>query len=330
MSKIIIGIHGLGNKPSEALLASWWRLALEEGLKAIAKPHYFFKFKLSYWARFLHQQPLDPQVKDPEELLFIPDPYLPGNSTPPGIPSSLHQKLLGVFKKKMSHILLDTDFTIRHSQLSDMVIHYFYKDLDIYYSANCPDKEHAHLAARTCIQNQLTAILREHHKKDIMVIAHSMGSIIAYDVLKQLEGELEINTLVTLGSPLGLSTIQRRLYPGTQSGNKKQFNLKTPQNIRRFWFNFADPEDKVAMDYQLAEDFAANHFGVKPLDYLVHNNYELYGVRNPHKIYGYLRAKQVAETINNFLTSERFKVSIWLGDKINRIWGEKKVKYESR
>jgi hypothetical protein len=330
MSKVIIGIHGLGNKPPEPLLGSWWRLAIEEGLKAIAKPHYFFKFQLAYWSRFLHQQPLDPQLKDPEDPLYIPDPYLPGNTTTPDKAPTLRQKMLGVFKKQMSHILLDTDFTIRHSQISNMVIHYFYKDLDIYYSANCPDAEHVHLAARECIQTQLMSILREHRKKDIMIIAHSMGTIIAYDVLKQLEGELVIDTLVTLGSPLGLSTIQRRLHPATQSGNKNKFNLITPQNIRRFWFNFADPEDKVAMDYQLAEDFAENRYGVKPLDFLVHNNYELHGERNPHKIYGYLRAKQVAETIDNFLTSERFKVSIWFGDKINRIWGEKKVKYESR
>ena len=332
MSKVIIGIHGLGNKPPETLLCSWWRLAIEEGLNNIAKPHYFFKFQLAYWSRFLHQQPLDPQLKDPDHPLFIPDPYIPATTIPPDRPPSLRQKMVGVFKKQMGHILLDTAFTMRHSQLSDMVIHYFYKDLDLYYSANFPDADagQVHLAARDCIQTQLMSILREQRKKDIMIIAHSMGSIIAYDVLKQLENELAIDTLVTLGSPLGLSTIQRRLHPGTQSGNKKNFNLITPQNIRRFWFNFADPEDKVAMDYRLADDFAANEFGVKPLDYLVHNNYELHGERNPHKIYGYLRAKQVADCIDNFLNSERFKVSIWIGDKINRIWGEKKVKYESR
>jgi hypothetical protein len=80
----------------------------------------------------------------------------------------------------------------------------------------------------------------------------------------------------------------------------------------------------------LAEDFAANRFGVKPQDILVHNNYEIHGERNPHKIYGYLRAQQVAETIDNFLTTERTKISVWIGDKINQFWGEKKVKYESR
>jgi hypothetical protein len=330
MPKVIIGIHGLGNKAPEKLLASWWRLAIEEGLTAISKPHYFFKFNLVYWAHFIHPQPLDPAIKDPENPLFLPDPYLPGSTRRLTQSASRRQKLLGFFKKQMSHILLDTDFTIRHSQISDMIIHYFYQDLDIYYTANCPDAEHAHLSARTCIQERLISILRQNKNKDIMLIAHSMGSIIAYDVLKHLESEVKIDTLVTLGSPLGIASIQRRLHTGIPLENKREFHLSTPDNITRFWFNFADPEDKVAMDYELAEDFKANRFGVKPLDYLVHNNYELQGKRNPHKIYGYLRTRQMAETIDNFLTSERYKASIWIGDKINRFWGEKKVKYESR
>jgi hypothetical protein len=330
MSKVIIGIHGLGNKPPEKLLASWWRLALEEGLNVIAKPHYFFKFDLVCWAPFIHTQPLDPAVMDPDNPLYIPDPYFPSNTHWLNQPASVRKKLLGFFKKQMSRILLDTDFTIRHSQISDMIIHYFYQDLDIYYTANCPEAGHTHLPARTCIQEKLISTLRQNKNKDIMLIAHSMGSIIAYDVLKQLESEIQIDTLVTLGSPLGMASIQRRLYPGIPSANKKDFHLPTPDNITRFWFNFADPEDKVAMDYELAEDFEPNRFGVKPLDYLVHNNYVLHGKRNPHKIYGYLRTRQMAETINNFLTSERFKLAIWVGDKINRFWGEKKVKYESR
>ena len=29
---VIIGIHGLGNKPSPPLLAKWWKEAIREGL----------------------------------------------------------------------------------------------------------------------------------------------------------------------------------------------------------------------------------------------------------------------------------------------------------
>lgn len=330
MSKVIIAIHGLGNKPAENLLTAWWRLAIEEGLRTIGKPHYFIKFYLSYWAHFLHPQPLDPAIVDPEDPLYLPDPYLPGKKKAMTNSPSWRGKFLDLSKRKMSHILLDTDFTVRHNQLSDMVIHYFYKDLEVYYTSDSQVVNQGRQPARTVIQNQLMNILRLHRNKDILLIAHSMGSIIAFDVLKQLESELSINTLVTIGSPLGLAAIQRRLYPGHHSEHKKDLHLQTPDNILHFWFNFADPEDKVAMDYQLAEDFEKNRHGIQPMDYLVHNNYELHGERNPHKAYGYLRSRQLAEVIDNFISEDRYKVSIWIGDTINRFWGEKKVTYESR
>ena len=37
MSKIIIGIHGLGNKSRKALLEEWWKASIEEGLINIGK-----------------------------------------------------------------------------------------------------------------------------------------------------------------------------------------------------------------------------------------------------------------------------------------------------
>ena len=61
MSKIIIGIHGLGNKPPKTILTDWWKKSLIEGLK---KFNYTsdFKFELVYWADILHPIPLDPDT----------------------------------------------------------------------------------------------------------------------------------------------------------------------------------------------------------------------------------------------------------------------------
>ena len=33
MAKVIIGIHGLGNKPPKDILEKWWKLSIEEGFK---------------------------------------------------------------------------------------------------------------------------------------------------------------------------------------------------------------------------------------------------------------------------------------------------------
>jgi hypothetical protein len=75
MSKIIIGIHGMGNKPSSKTLSAWWKAPIQEGLKKIKKPKRFFNFKLFYWAHYLHQTPLEPEIKDKNHPLYIEDPY---------------------------------------------------------------------------------------------------------------------------------------------------------------------------------------------------------------------------------------------------------------
>ena len=68
MSKIIICIHGLGNKPPEITLTKWWKASIKEGLKKIGHPRIFLNLKLVYWARFLNHTPLDPNQKDKDHL----------------------------------------------------------------------------------------------------------------------------------------------------------------------------------------------------------------------------------------------------------------------
>jgi len=60
MSRFILGIHGLRNKPPQALLNEWWQLALREGLERIGHPRINIPFELVYWADLLYPEPLDP------------------------------------------------------------------------------------------------------------------------------------------------------------------------------------------------------------------------------------------------------------------------------
>jgi hypothetical protein len=63
MSKIIIGIHGLGNKPPKDLCEKWWKKSLREGLNSIGRKYFNFNFELVYWADILHPTPLNPNEK---------------------------------------------------------------------------------------------------------------------------------------------------------------------------------------------------------------------------------------------------------------------------
>jgi hypothetical protein len=78
--------------------------------------------------------------------------------------------------------------------------------------------------------------------------------------------------------------------------------VKAPENVHHNWFNFADLEDKVAFDYELAGDFMPNTYNVGVQDFQIYNNYKNeFGKRNPHKSFGYLRAKPFSEKVHEFL-----------------------------
>ena len=69
MSKIIIGIHGLGNEPPPRTLAVWWKAAIREGLENLKKSKPQFTFELIYWAHFLYPVPLKLRIKDTKDPL---------------------------------------------------------------------------------------------------------------------------------------------------------------------------------------------------------------------------------------------------------------------
>lgn len=127
-------------------------------------------------------------------------------------------------------------------------------------------------------------------RRPILLIGHSMGSVIAYDALWQLSRkpggeELEIDLFITMGSPLGERTIQRRLL-----GRGAVGAARYPGNIRR-WVNIAAVGELTAMDMQLANDYAEMvDLGLleEIVDYEVYNYFHHDGELNVHAEYGYL------------------------------------------
>ena len=69
--------------------------------------------------------------------------------------------------------------------------------------------------------------------------------------------------------------------------------------------NFADILDKVAFNFRLDDDFVENQHGIKPVDYLVVNNYEINNIRNPHKSFGYLRTPEFSTKLSDFILTEK-------------------------
>jgi hypothetical protein len=152
------------------------------------------------------------------------------------------------------------------------------------------------------VREVLKAPLREMLARGdrILLIGHSMGSVIAYDTLWDLwhvEGRREhIDTFLTLGSPLGMHFAQRRLRGAGERGAKKY-----PGNIRR-WLNVSAEGDLTALDPTLADDFAAMRtYGqvekIADIDSSVFNYFRNADGLNVHRSYGYLANPRVGELI---------------------------------
>jgi hypothetical protein len=81
-----------------------------------------------------------------------------------------------------------------------------------------------------------------------VLVGHSQGTFIAYDVLTGVPGFKQIDGFLTLGSPLGLDEVQDRLE-----------STDFPDKLHGDWVNVYDPFDVVArLDPKLANDFKKN------------------------------------------------------------------------
>jgi subtilisin family serine protease len=124
-----------------------------------------------------------------------------------------------------------------------------------------------------------------------VVIAHSQGSMIAYDVLREIKkGQCDVSLLVTLGSPLGLQEVQDYFRRGPNAA------LQKPACVRR-WLNVADRLDPVAFDPNLSNDFR----GVENIPVSTHG-LDGFGINvdspwHPHSGTGYLKNGDVRDAV---------------------------------
>lgn len=296
MKKVIIGIHGLGNKPSKQLLGKWWKDSMLEGFVINGIKKELPEFELVYWADIVYEKPLDKRVKDEDDPCFLDGPYVKKPKKTIIESHPYQQKVIDFIDEQLHRIFLNKDMSLNFTHVTDLVLRKFFYDLELYYMEGSK--------VRDIIRGRLADAVKRYPDHDIMIIAHSMGSIITYDVLSFLIPECKINTLVTVGSPLGLPIIVGKTVQELKKKLPRKRTLITPPEITNNWFNYADIRDHVALNYKLADDFRKNKNGVSPIDYLVNNNYEFKGDKNPHKLYGYLRTPEFTKILSDFIGDE--------------------------
>jgi len=104
------------------------------------------------------------------------------------------------------------------------------------------------------VRGLLIQVLRPmlEQQDDVLLIGHSLGSVIAYDTLWELSRQENIKGKVdflSIGSPLGMHYIQRRLL-GMNSDGETSY----PDLIRR-WINLSAEGDVTALNRNFNESF---------------------------------------------------------------------------
>jgi hypothetical protein len=263
----VIYIHGIGaQNPAQQLRLDWDMALFGQAMSGT---------EMVYWADIRHPtgkgvgtralQPSDKALNSKEAQLFI---------------SALQKKIEPRIPKTVPRSAMQTKIFGSFTRIGDALLNFFSKsfvhDTAAYFFDPAQKRE---------MQQRLIDVLNRHPEEPIVLVAHSQGTIIAYDVLRKLAGKtssgkaLRIAFFVTLGSPLGIDEIQ----------NKIAKPLEVPEGVQ-VWENFADLMDPVALDKDLKDEFKGT---TSISDTLVHNTVGI----NPHAALGYLSTSQVQSKI---------------------------------
>lgn len=198
--------------------------AVRFGLQRIASPHFAtipvsLAFYGDHWrpdageldvaADFAESSPSDLQQDITGDILEV------ANGSPDAAQDALESGDIATLNGLAT--LLD-----EHLHLGDAVVRFFLDDVESYF-----DDDRLRDLALDRVEEAVTAA-----NDDVILLGHSLGSVVTYDFLQARPGQRVIG-FITLGSPLGLPTIRRRLAA-------RHF----PADPAR-WVNVLDPRDLV-------------------------------------------------------------------------------------
>lgn len=119
-------------------------------------------------------------------------------------------------------------------------------------------------------------------KKSHLIVAHSLGSVIAYNFLHQYP-QYSVDGLISLGSPLAFRVIQEKIY----------HPIAAPDNLKGDWINFYSTEDFLTAFPLINPPF---DFSPPILNQAIQTF-----LNQPHQITGYLQHPSVIKNIVKIL-----------------------------
>ena len=300
--KVVICIHGMGNKSPKDTIEKWWKLSVLEGIEGTAN-NQDFKLKMVYWADLFYAAPLHNNGNKVFDKSYNIEPYMPAKPEAlKGLEKSWYNTMKSQAIQRNNKKNKDSvnkkskpDFSFAALAASMNDIAFYFNDYQ-----TIKNRQGKQEQARKIVNNEVKKMLIENKDKDILFISHSMGTVIAYGALLELQKEhpeIKINQFVTMGSPLGIPPMRGLLMRALRLDT-----LVVPENILNPWYNLSDQNDKTAFEPAIHYYFTSNSKSAGITDLLVKNNYiNPSGKHNYHKEYGYLRTPELAKIISKFL-----------------------------
>ena len=302
MANTVVYIHGIANKPPASVLKCQWDTALF-GTRLGDRT------RMAYWVnRERYPAPSDETCGSPDAM------STKGIASISGIPSSMaagdgttiEASIRGLTSDPARQAFLEAIALKMHGAVSRPADRQGVSAQDVH-AKIFPLPEWA----RRAVADQLTkAFLADVHdflfdaaRRDAMeqalidrlepgggpfvVVAHSQGTMIAYDVLRRMDAaKIKVPLFVTIGSPLGMQEVQDALrqWIGRPTG------VPFPKCVDR-WVNVAERFDPVAADPTLDDEYEGkiediNGFGLNP---------NWFG--DPHSATGYLSTEHVRRPV---------------------------------
>lgn len=251
----VLCVHGAQRPDTDtpADLTRVWYPALSESLENIGQGSLNFTLQCAWYADLL---------RDPED------------SSWPSIATELRRAFDNLGGGSTVRAWLQTLLDSAAAQhISDWVVQLFLAQAWRYLNDPLPRAE-----ARLRIQHLLGPETR-------VVIAHSLGSIVAWEAL--MRTTRQVDTLITIGSPLAMpQVIAHKLQPAPQNG------LLARPALRR-WINIAHVDDWIAHPPQLDE-----HVDGRVEDSVIEHS------ESPHDVLQYLKSKTLAEAVAQALQAQ--------------------------
>jgi hypothetical protein len=308
MAKKIIFIHGRAQKPDKAPLQALWYDAIEHGLHRDCGDSSSLQAFRNVDKRFVYygelsntllKKPTEDPVSRQQALAelkeYQTDQFNEATYDDVSKIGFLKEALADTFSALFGRLgIAETLIT----KVAPDMAHYWNEDT--YFGSD--------------VRHRLMVELKEalDNQDDVMIVSHSLGSMISYDVLWKLShygeyrhdygADKKVDLLVTLGSPLGDENVKDRLKGSRLKGDKKY-----PLNIQQ-WINisaedyFISHDSEIKNDYEEMLELGLVPGGMKDI-YPIYNLNIRNGKSNPHASIGYLIHPEFIAVLDEWLSS---------------------------